>query len=115
MSSRQIISEFTLEPGTGKAIELLKGQILRIEQVEGGQCADFNAFNLHGHAFCWIPIRLESLSAKHQIASYHAELTRLNNLTSVFSRISSTGPTIIAKPLQIQTPRLPSVHETVMA
>ena len=44
MTSRQIISEFTLQPGTGKAIELLKGQILRVEQVEGGQCADFNCF-----------------------------------------------------------------------
>ncbi|QDW40034.1 urea carboxylase-associated family protein [Bradyrhizobium sp. KBS0727] len=49
MSLRQVISEFVLEPGTGKAIELLKGQILRIEQVEGGQCADFNAFNLHDY------------------------------------------------------------------
>jgi len=36
-------------PGTGKAIELLQGQILRIEQVEGGQCADFNCFNLHDY------------------------------------------------------------------
>src|SRR5260370_1031675 len=44
MSGRQVISELVLEPGTGKAIELLKGQILRVEQVEGGQCADFNAF-----------------------------------------------------------------------
>ena len=35
MTARQIISELVLEPGTGKAIELLKGQILRIEQVEG--------------------------------------------------------------------------------
>src|SRR6266851_8625866 len=49
MTSRRIISEFVLEPGTGKAIELLKGQILRIEQVEGGQCADFNCFNLHDY------------------------------------------------------------------
>ncbi|MEI9925293.1 MAG: DUF1989 domain-containing protein [Bradyrhizobium sp.] len=49
MTSRPIISEFVLEPGTGKAIELLKGQILRIEQVEGGQCADFNCFNLHDY------------------------------------------------------------------
>lgn len=38
-----------LEPGTGKAIELLAGQILRIEQLEGGQCVDFNAFNLHDY------------------------------------------------------------------
>src|SRR5258708_32906536 len=49
MTSRQIVSEFVLEPGTGKAIELLQGQILRIEQVEGLQCADFNCFNLHDY------------------------------------------------------------------
>ena len=49
MTSRQVISEFVIEPGTGKAIELLQGQILRVEQVEGGQCADFNCFNLHDY------------------------------------------------------------------
>ncbi len=47
--SRTLISEEILAPGTGKAIELLKGQVLRIEQVEGGQCVDFNAFNLHDY------------------------------------------------------------------
>lgn len=46
---RALVSELLLEPGTGKAIELLAGQILRIEQVEGGQCVDFNAFNLHDY------------------------------------------------------------------
>jgi uncharacterized protein YcgI (DUF1989 family) len=49
MIARRVISEYVIEPGTGKAIELLQGQILRIEQVEGGQCADFNAFNLHDY------------------------------------------------------------------
>src|SRR5713101_1864710 len=49
MTSRAMISECIIQPGTGKAIELLKGQILRIEQVEGGQCADFNCFNLHDY------------------------------------------------------------------
>ena len=29
MSERRILFEHVLEPGTGKAIELLKGQILR--------------------------------------------------------------------------------------
>jgi uncharacterized protein YcgI (DUF1989 family) len=38
-----------LEPGTGKAIELRRGQVLRIEQIEGGQCVDFNCFNLHDY------------------------------------------------------------------
>jgi len=46
---RTVLQTLILEPGTGKAIELLAGQILRIEQVEGGQCVDFNAFNLHDY------------------------------------------------------------------
>jgi len=46
---RTVLETLTLEPGTGKAIELLAGQILRIEQIEGGQCVDFNAFNLHDY------------------------------------------------------------------
>lgn len=46
---RKLLQTLILEPGTGKAIELLAGQILRIEQVEGGQCVDFNAFNLHDY------------------------------------------------------------------
>jgi uncharacterized protein YcgI (DUF1989 family) len=49
MNTREVIAEWVLQPGTGKAIELLAGQILRIEQVEGGQCVDFNAFNLHDY------------------------------------------------------------------
>jgi uncharacterized protein YcgI (DUF1989 family) len=49
MSERKLIDSWSLEPGTGKAIELLKGQILRIEQIEGGQCVDFNCFNLHDY------------------------------------------------------------------
>ncbi|WP_425825823.1 DUF1989 domain-containing protein [Streptomyces fractus] len=35
-----------IEPGTGKAIEVRVGQVLRIEQITGGQCVDLNAFNL---------------------------------------------------------------------
>jgi hypothetical protein len=46
---RELLRELVLEPGTGKAIELHAGEILRIEQVEGGQCVDFNAFNLHDY------------------------------------------------------------------
>ena len=49
MSGARAASELVLEPGTGKAIELRAGQILRIEQVEGGQCVDFNCFNLHDY------------------------------------------------------------------
>ncbi|MEM5585646.1 urea carboxylase-associated family protein [Roseibium sp. AS2] len=46
---RRLIEERILEPGTGKAFELRKGQILRIEQAVGNQCVDFNCFNLHDY------------------------------------------------------------------
>ena len=48
-SNRELIREFIMEPGTGKAVEVFKGKILRIEQVEGPQCVDFNCFNLHDY------------------------------------------------------------------
>ncbi len=41
--------EKTLEPITGKAIPVQRGEIFRIEQLEGGTCVDFNAFNLHDY------------------------------------------------------------------
>lgn len=49
MADRNIIQQHVIEPGCGKALEILRGQILRIEQVAGGQCADFNCFNLHDY------------------------------------------------------------------
>lgn len=45
----QVLSEVVLQPGTGKAFEVKRGQVLRIEQIEGGQCVDFNCFNLHDY------------------------------------------------------------------
>lgn len=38
-----------LEPVTGAAVPVHRGQVLRIEQLVGGQCVDFNAFNLHDY------------------------------------------------------------------
>ena len=49
MSRRRVAQELVIEPGTGKALELRRGQILRIEQTAGRQCADFNCFNLHDY------------------------------------------------------------------
>ena len=46
---REKLFEHVMQPGTGKAIEMLAGQVLRIEQVEGAQCVDFNCFNLHDY------------------------------------------------------------------
>lgn len=44
---RTVVVEHIIEPGKGKAIEVKKGQILRIEQTDGMQCGDFNVYNLH--------------------------------------------------------------------
>ena len=41
--------EERLEPVSGRAMPVYKGETLRITQVEGGQCVDFNAFNLHDY------------------------------------------------------------------
>lgn len=48
-SERELLSEIVIEPGTGKALEVQRGQLLRVEQIEGGQCVDFNCFNLHDY------------------------------------------------------------------
>lgn len=42
-------SSVRLAPGTGKAIEVRTGQIVRVAQVDGNQCADINVFNLHDY------------------------------------------------------------------
>jgi uncharacterized protein len=49
MSARTLLAEHRLEPGTGRALPVLRGQVLRVTQLVGGQCADFNAFNLHDY------------------------------------------------------------------
>jgi uncharacterized protein YcgI (DUF1989 family) len=49
MTQRKLLFELVLQPGTGKAIELRAGQILRVEQIDGLQCVDFNCFNLHDY------------------------------------------------------------------
>lgn len=41
--------ETVLEPVTGIAAPVLTGEVLRIEQLVGGTCVDFNAFNLHDY------------------------------------------------------------------
>jgi hypothetical protein len=46
---RKVVLELTIEAGTGKALELRRGQVLRIAQTSGRQCADFNCFNLHDY------------------------------------------------------------------
>ena len=42
-------SDIHLQPISGKALPVYAGEVLRIIQVEGEQCVDFNAFNLHDY------------------------------------------------------------------
>ena len=49
MSARTLLAERLMQPGTGVALPVLRGQVLRISQTDGQQCADFNAFNLHDY------------------------------------------------------------------
>ncbi|OGQ74551.1 MAG: hypothetical protein A3G40_02365 [Deltaproteobacteria bacterium RIFCSPLOWO2_12_FULL_57_22] len=42
-------TEIVLRPVSGKALPVMRGQVLRIIQEEGEQCVDFNAFNLHDY------------------------------------------------------------------
>jgi uncharacterized protein YcgI (DUF1989 family) len=44
-----IVAEYVLEPTTGKALPVPRGQVIHVEQVADGQCLDFNAYNLHDH------------------------------------------------------------------
>src|SRR2546421_7066554 len=38
-----------LKPVSGKAVPVYQGEVMRIIQVEGEQCVDFNCFNLHDY------------------------------------------------------------------
>lgn len=49
VSERRSIETFALEPATGRAVPVLRGQVLRVEQTGNGQCMDFNAYNLHDY------------------------------------------------------------------
>ncbi len=41
--------DITLQPVSGKAVPVYRGEVLRISQVEGSQCVDFNCYNLHDY------------------------------------------------------------------
>jgi hypothetical protein len=41
--------DFVIKPVTGKAIPVYAGEVLRISQVEGGTCVDYNGYNLHDY------------------------------------------------------------------
>jgi uncharacterized protein len=50
LSYGSLREDLRIEPVTGKALPVKKGEVLRIIQEEdGGQCVDFNAFNLYDY------------------------------------------------------------------
>jgi uncharacterized protein len=42
-------TDYVMQPMSGKATPVLRGEVLRIIQLGGEQCVDFNAFNLHDY------------------------------------------------------------------
>lgn len=54
--------DIVLEPVSGKAVPVYKGEVLRISLVEGVQCVDFNCFNLHDYK--------EHMSVGHMVCEY---------------------------------------------
>ena len=41
--------DFVMQPVSGKALPVYEGETIRIVQEVGGQCVDFNCFNLHDY------------------------------------------------------------------
>ena len=71
MAEREVAYEHVMEPGTGKAVPVLRGQILRIEQLGKGQCADFNVFNLHDYKEYFHTGRTRHLHGLHPTKGDH--------------------------------------------
>lgn len=46
MPNRNLVERFVLEPATGKAVPVKRGQVLTITQIADGQCLDLNVYNL---------------------------------------------------------------------
>jgi uncharacterized protein len=70
-AARTLVAEHVLEPATGKALPVYRGQVLRIEQLGNGQCADFNAFNLHDYRECFHTGRTRHLHGLHPTTGDH--------------------------------------------
>ena len=77
-SNGPIREETILQPVSGKAFPVYRGEVLRIVQIEGQQCVDFNAFNLHDYK--------EFFSASNTRANHGFHLKRGDLLWSVHSR-----------------------------
>ncbi len=60
-----------MQPGTGRAFPVLRGQVIRVSQVDGEQCADFNAFNLHDYKEFFHTGRTRHMHGMHPTTGDH--------------------------------------------
>ncbi|MDE0547422.1 urea carboxylase-associated family protein [Microbacterium sp. C7(2022)] len=67
-TERVVRWEHRLEPGTGRAVIVRAGQILRVAQVEGNQCADLNVFSLADYREAMHVGRTRTLHGIHPVA-----------------------------------------------
>ena len=67
MNTRTII----IEPKSGESIEVKKGEILRVEDLDGGQVADFVCFSLndHGEKFSQAKTRVRNWNTQVSIGT----------------------------------------------
>lgn len=82
MSSRTIV----IEAKSGEAIEVKKGEILRVEDLDGGQVADFVCFSLDDH-------KEKFSQAKTRVRNWS---TRVNIGTEIISNRDNLMFTIVA-------------------
>ncbi|AGL17132.1 urea carboxylase-associated family protein [Actinoplanes sp. N902-109] len=45
--ARTAVAAYTIAPGTGKAVPVRAGEVVRVSQIDGQQCVDMNVFNLN--------------------------------------------------------------------
>ena len=68
---RRTIERFTLDPATGRAIAVKRGEVLIVEQIGDGQCLDFNAYNLHDYKEQFHSGRTRGLHGLHPSVGDH--------------------------------------------
>lgn len=69
-----------IEPKSGIALEVKKGEVLRITDVEGSQVADFVCFNLHDHDEFFSQANTRVNNGTARITTNHLLFSNINNV-----------------------------------
>ncbi len=64
-------NKIVIEPKSGKAVRVKRGQVLRVEDLDGGQVADFVCFSLNDYAekFSQAKTRVRNWSTRLTVGS----------------------------------------------